>query len=98
MNTEQEETTRQDIVNSNIVNIDTSSSTDTSTSSYATPEVSATGRTPLNRGRRSKQTEQIVELQAILQQREEEFQRLQQHVLTIMTQIRVTHQPIPYNP
>jgi hypothetical protein len=46
MNTEQEETTQEHIANSNIVNIDTSSSTDTSTSSFGTLEVSATGRPP----------------------------------------------------
>jgi hypothetical protein len=98
MKPEQEETTRQQIVNSNIVNIDTSSSTDTSTSSYDTPEVSATGRPPLNRGRKSKQQEaQIAELQAMLLQREEDFQLLQQHVLAIMTQESLTH-PFPTTP
>ena len=62
-----------------IINIDSSSS-DTSTSSYGTPEVSATGRPPLHRERKSRQQEtQIATLQAQLQQREEEFQRLQQH-------------------
>jgi len=80
-----------------IINIDSSSS-DTSTSSYGTPEVSATGRPPLHRERKSRQQEtQIATLQAQLQQREDEFQRLQQHVLMIMTQESLTN-PFPTTP
>jgi hypothetical protein len=71
-----------------------SSSTDTSRSSpFETPEVNAAGRPPLDkRIRKSKQQEtQIAELQAQLNTREDEFQKLQEQVLRIMTQESLTN-------
>jgi hypothetical protein len=77
-----------------------SSSTDTSRSSpFETPEVNATGRPPLDkRVRKSKQQEaQITELQAQLRTREDEFEKLQEQVLRIMTQESLTN-PFPSTP
>ena len=77
-----------------------SSSTDTSRSSpFETPEVNATGRPPVDkRIRKSKQQEaQIAELQAQLKTREEDFEKLQEQVLRIMTQESLTN-PFPSTP
>jgi ATP-dependent phosphoenolpyruvate carboxykinase len=77
-----------------------SSSTDTSRSSpFETPEVNATGRPPLdNRIRKSTQQKaQIAELQAQLKTREEDFEKLQEQVLRIMTQESLTN-PFPSTP
>jgi hypothetical protein len=77
-----------------------SSSTDTSRSSpFETPEVNAAGRPPLEkRVHKSKQQEaQITELQAQLKTREDEFAKLQEQVLRIMTQESLTN-PFPFTP
>jgi hypothetical protein len=77
--------------------IDTSP-TDTSTSSFETPEVVAAGHPPLARVRKSHlQATQIAELQAQLLTREEEIEGLQQHVLKIMTNESLMN-PFPATP
>jgi hypothetical protein len=79
------------------VNIDTSS-TDTSYSSFETPEVVAAGRPPISRVRKSHlQATQIAELQAQLLAREEEIEGLQQRVLNIMTSESLMN-PFPATP
>jgi hypothetical protein len=87
-------TNENNIVN---VNIDTSS-TDTSSSSFETPEVMAAGRPPISRVRKSHlQATQIAELQAQLLAREEEVEGLQQRVLNIMTSESLSN-PFPATP
>jgi hypothetical protein len=78
-------------------NIDTSP-TDTSTSSFETPEMVAAGRPPIARVRKSHlQATQIAELQAQLLAREEEIEGLQQQVLKVMTSESLMN-PFPATP
>jgi hypothetical protein len=65
--------------------------TDTSRSSFDTPEVNAAGRPPVVRVRKPKQQEtQIAEPQAKLLTRETEIEDLHQRVLKIMTDESLT--------